>query len=50
MMDILNAVNIAHEAVKSSGIKRIVSIGHIDERLDKEQNLDQKLTLMNKLK
>jgi uncharacterized protein YqgV (UPF0045/DUF77 family) len=45
MVDILNAINIAHEAVKSSGIKRIISIVHIDERLDKEQNLDQKLIL-----
>jgi len=45
MVDILNAINIAHEVVKSSGIKRIISILHIDERLDKEQNLDQKLIL-----
>jgi uncharacterized protein (TIGR00106 family) len=45
MVDILNAINIAHEVVKSSGIKRIISIVHIDERLDKEQNLDQKLIL-----
>jgi uncharacterized protein (TIGR00106 family) len=45
MVDILNAINIAHEAVKSSGIQRIISIMHIDERLDKEQNLDQKVIL-----
>ena len=45
MVDILNAINIAHEAVKSSGIQRIISIVHIDERLDKEQNLDEKLIL-----
>ena len=51
MVDILNAINIAHEAVKSSGIKRIISIVHIDERLDKEQNLDQKVdSVINKLK
>ena len=51
MVDILNAINIAHEAVKSSGIKRIISIVHIDERMDKEQNLDQKVdSVINKLK
>jgi uncharacterized protein (TIGR00106 family) len=51
MVDILNAINIAHEAVKSSGIKRIISLVHIDERLDKEQNLDQKVdSVINKLK
>jgi uncharacterized protein (TIGR00106 family) len=51
MVDILNAINIAHEAVKSSGIQRVISIVHIDERLDKEQNLDQKVdSVMNKLK
>lgn len=51
MVDILNAINIAHEAVKSSGIKRIISIVHIDERLDKEQNLDQKVdSVINRLK
>ena len=51
MVDILNAINIAHEAVKSSGTQRIISIVHIDERLDKEQNLDQKVdSVMNKLK
>lgn len=32
MVDILNAINIAHEAVKSSGIKKIISIVFIDER------------------
>ncbi len=32
MVDILNAINIAHEAVKSSGIKRIISIVFIGER------------------
>jgi len=51
MVDILNAINIAHEAVKSSGTQRIISIVHIDERLDKEQNLDQKVdSVMDKLK
>jgi uncharacterized protein (TIGR00106 family) len=51
MVDILNAINIAHEAVKSSGIRRIISIVHIDERLDKEQNLDHKVdSVINKLK
>ena len=51
MVDILNAINIAHEAIKSSGMQRIISIVHIDERLDKEQNLDQKAdSVMNKLK
>jgi uncharacterized protein YqgV (UPF0045/DUF77 family) len=40
----------AHEAVKSSGTQRIISIVHIDERLDKEQNLDQKVdSVMDKL-
>jgi uncharacterized protein YqgV (UPF0045/DUF77 family) len=51
MVDNLNAINIAHEAIKSSGIQRIVSIVHIDERLDKEQNFDQKVdSVMSKLK
>lgn len=35
MVDILNAINIAHEAVKSSGIKKIISIVFIDERWSK---------------
>jgi uncharacterized protein (TIGR00106 family) len=47
MVDILNAINIAHEAVKSSGIQRIISIVHIDERLDKDEKVD---SVMNKLK
>ena len=51
MVDILNSINIAHEAIKSSVIQRIVSIVHIDERLNKEQNLDQDVdSVMSKLK
>ena len=42
LVDILNSINIAHEAIKSSGIQRIVSIVHIDV---KNKILIRRLTL-----
>lgn len=51
ILKVLNAIEVAHEAVKSLGVKRIVSIIHIDERLDKSDTLEDKVdSVMNKLK
>ena len=40
---ILRAIEAAHQAVKSSGAKRIVSIIHIDERLDEPKSMQDKV-------
>jgi uncharacterized protein (TIGR00106 family) len=43
MSSILNAIESAHQAVKSTGAKRIISIIHIDERLDESKTMDDKI-------
>ena len=43
MSDVLKAIESAHRAVKSTGAKRIISIVHIDERLDEPKTLDDKI-------
>jgi uncharacterized protein (TIGR00106 family) len=51
MQKVLNAIEAAHLAMKSLGVKRIVSMIHIDERLDKLHTLEDKVdSVMNKLK
>lgn len=45
---ILEAVSVAHKAARNSGGKRIISSIRIDERLDKEQSLDDKVRSVSK--
>jgi uncharacterized protein (TIGR00106 family) len=48
---VLNGIAVAHEAVKSLGVMRIISLIHIDERLDKQVTLKDKVdSVLNKLK
>ena len=39
----LAAVRAAHDAAKSAGVARIISTVRIDERLDKDQKLEDKV-------
>jgi len=41
--DVFQAIHAAHNSVKSVGVKRIISIIRIDERLDKPNTLDEKV-------
>jgi uncharacterized protein (TIGR00106 family) len=41
--NILKAIRVAHAAAKSSGVQRIISNVRIDERLDKDQTLKDKV-------
>lgn|SRR5689334_19881530 len=43
LASILKAIAAAHQAVKSSGAQRIISSIRIDERLDKDQTLKDKV-------
>jgi uncharacterized protein (TIGR00106 family) len=43
IQNILKAVETAHQAVKEIGIKRIISIIRIDERLDKVYTLEDRV-------
>ena len=40
---VLAAVRAAHDAAKSAGVARIISTVRIDERLDKDQKLEDKV-------
>jgi uncharacterized protein (TIGR00106 family) len=41
--DVFQAIHAAHNSVKSVGVKRVISIIRIDERLDKPNALDEKV-------
>ncbi|AFU59499.1 putative protein of unknown function DUF77 [Candidatus Nitrososphaera gargensis Ga9.2] len=41
--DILQAIRIAHNSAKSSGVKRVISTIRIDERLDKPNTMEEKV-------
>lgn len=41
--DVMEAAKAAHQAVKSAGAQRVISTVRIDERLDKEQTLQNKI-------
>jgi uncharacterized protein (TIGR00106 family) len=41
--DVMEAAKAAHQAVKSAGAQRVISTVRIDERLDKEQTLQDKV-------
>jgi uncharacterized protein (TIGR00106 family) len=41
--DVFQAIHAAHNSVKSVGVKRVISIIRIDERLDKPNTLDEKV-------
>ena len=45
---VLVAVRAAHDATKSAGAVRIISSVRIDERLDKDQTLEDKVASVNK--
>jgi uncharacterized protein (TIGR00106 family) len=46
--DILKSIDIAHQALKDIGIKRIFSTIRIDERLDKSETLDERVNSVKK--
>jgi uncharacterized protein (TIGR00106 family) len=46
--DILKSIDIAHQALKEIGIKRIISTIRIDERLDKSETLDERVNSVKK--
>ncbi len=46
--DILKSIDIAHQALKDIGIKRIISTIRIDERLDKSETLDERVNSVKK--
>jgi uncharacterized protein (TIGR00106 family) len=46
--DILKSIEIAHQALKDVGIKRIISTIRIDERLDKTETLDDRVNSVKK--
>jgi uncharacterized protein (TIGR00106 family) len=49
--DVLKSIEIAHQALKDVGIKRIISTIRIDERLDKTETLDDRInSVKEKLK
>lgn len=41
--DILKSIDVAHQALKDIGIKRIISNIRIDERLDKTETLEDRI-------
>jgi uncharacterized protein (TIGR00106 family) len=43
LQDILKSIELAHQALKEIGIKRIISTIRIDERLDKVETLDDRV-------
>lgn len=46
--NILEAIKVAHQAVKFSGAKRVISIMHIDERLDEPKSMQDKVESVKK--
>ena len=47
IQDILKSIEVAHQAVKDLGAKRIVSTVRIDERLDKMETLEDRVNSVN---
>jgi uncharacterized protein (TIGR00106 family) len=45
--DIFQAIRAAHYSAKSAGAKRIISTIRIDERLDKQNTLEEKVNSVN---
>ena len=43
IQNVLKAVEVAHQAIKEMGVKRIISTIRIDERLDKAYTLEDKV-------
>ena len=43
IQNVLKAVEVAHQAIKEIGVKRIISTVRIDERLDKAYTLEDKV-------
>jgi uncharacterized protein (TIGR00106 family) len=43
IQNVLKAVEVAHQAIKEIGVKRIISTIRIDERLDKAYTLEDKV-------
>ncbi len=43
IQDILKSIEVAHQAIKDLGIKRIISTIRIDERLDKMETLEERV-------
>jgi uncharacterized protein (TIGR00106 family) len=47
IQDILKSVEVAHQAVKDLGIKRIILTIRIDERFDKKETLEDRVNSVN---
>jgi uncharacterized protein (TIGR00106 family) len=47
IQDILKSIEVAHQAIKDMGAKRIVSTIRIDERLDKMETLEDRVNSVN---
>ena len=45
--DVLRSIEVAHQAIKDLGTKRIISTIRIDERLDKEETLEDRVNSVN---
>lgn len=43
IQNVLKAIEVAHQAIKEIGVKRIISTIRIDERLDKAYTLEDKI-------
>jgi uncharacterized protein (TIGR00106 family) len=43
IQDVLKSVELAHTAIKETGVKRIISTIRIDERLDKTETLEDRV-------
>ncbi len=47
IQDVLKSVEMAHTAMKETGVKRIISTIRIDERLDKTETLEDRVNSIN---
>ncbi|MDQ4073375.1 MAG: MTH1187 family thiamine-binding protein, partial [Thermoproteota archaeon] len=47
IQDVLKSVEVAHQAVRDLGIKRIISTIRIDERFDKKETLEDGVNSVN---
>jgi uncharacterized protein (TIGR00106 family) len=47
IQDILKSIELAHQAIKDLGIKRVISTIRIDERLDKMGTLENRVDSVN---
>jgi uncharacterized protein (TIGR00106 family) len=45
--DVLKSIEVAHQAMKDLGVKRIISTIRIDERLDKTETLEDRVNSVN---